>query len=568
MPYLNTYKLKNLIKMNKIKIILLVLICSIISACQKDVDNMSAYKNESISYFSNSMLTGDGAEGIMELAPETPNPYTLENMQAALIELQNLNSLGCDASIFNIRVTHKYIRFEPQDSIQMGLLIQDTTLILFDYPLDRKIIKGGTYYRDPAVPEGQPNYQWTCVSVQKDLPQGVPYVVISDLYLPEEDENLVQYYDTEIDGSINLLIEEALRRTGNLDTTNYYGGVTDGDDKSTFGWPSKWTPKGRIRLTDNVLNNISGLNGVKVKVHRWFEVRECLTNRSGDFNILHKFRYPVNYSIKWERNDFQIRSGSFGQAYFNGPYKNGDWNLDIVNGISWHYGHVHRAAIDYYYNNPTSLRRPPLNGFLGMRLTFGVYDECDRADYRHWQRLWFGPEIRMYSKWNSCDARSSQDQYRTAIHELAHASHFNMSHWHFRNSANMMQESWAVGVAWVFEILKYPNPIDLQNLMLQNAPLINGVRFDVINWGERQYTPLVIDLIDDINQRANQKSNNGGNADFPIDNVSSYNIRTIEDALNTRITMEAWRDALKNSKPSGISNAQVDELFSNYIPLQ
>lgn len=554
--------------MNKIKIILLVLVCGIISACQKDVDNISAYKNESISYSNSSMLTGEGAEGIMELAPETPNPYTLENMQAALMELQNQNSLGCDASIFNIRVTHKYIRFEPQDSIQMGLLIQDTSLILFDYPLDRKILRGGTYYRDPSVPEGQPNYQWTCVSVEKIIPQGVPFVVISDLYIPEEDENLVQYYDTDIDGCISLLIEEALRRTGNLDTTSYYGGITDGGEMSSLGWPSKWTPKGRIRLTDNILNNNTGLNGVKIKVHRWFEVRECLTNNNGDFNILHKFRYPVNYSIKWERNDFQIRSGSFGQAYFNGPYKKGDWNLDIVSGISWHYGHVHRAAIDYYYNNPTGLRRPPLNGFLGMRLTFGVYDECDRTDYRHWQRLWFGPEIRMYSKWNSCDARSSQDQYRTAIHELAHASHFNMSHWHFRNSANMMQESWAVGVAWVFEKLKYPNPIDLQNLMLQNAPLINGVRFDIVNWGERQYTPLVIDLIDDINQRANQRPNNGGNTDYPIDNVSSYNIRTIEDALNTRITMEAWRDALKNTKPTGISDAQVDELFNNYIPLQ
>lgn len=85
---------------------------------------------------------------------------------------------------------------------------------------------------------------------------------------------------------------------------------------------------------------------------------------------------------------------------------------------------------------------------------------------------------------------------------------------------------------------------------------------------ERQYTPLVIDLIDDINQRANQRPNNGGNTDYPIDNVSSYNIRTIEDALNTRITMEAWRDALKNTKPTGISDAQVDELFNNYIPLQ
>lgn len=546
------------------RLLLIALISNVFIACRKDIDSSSPNKIEQIASLNVSATTGEGAEGIMEFAPQTPNPYTIENMQEALIELQNQDSISCDLALFNIRVTHKYVKFKPQDSIQMGILLQDTSLILFDYPLDRKIIKGGTYYRDPSVPDGQLNYQWACVSVEKELPSGVPFDEISKLYLPEEDENLVQYYNTDFDGCINLLIEQALRRTGNLDTSYYYGGMTDGGETSSLRLPSKWTPKGRIRLTDNVLNNNTGLDGAKVRVHRWFEVRECLTNTNGDYNVLHQFRFPVNYSIKWERNDFQIRSGSFGQAYFNGPYHRGDWNLDIVSGISWHYGHVHRAAIDYYYNNTTGLRNPPLNGFLGMRLTFGVFDECDRANYRHWQRLWFGPEIRMYSKWTNCNARSSQDQYRTAIHELAHASHFNMSHWHFRNSANMVQESWAVGVAWAFERLKYPIPIALQNLRLQNAPLLNGVRFDVVNWGERQYTPLVIDLIDNINQRAI----NGGNTDFPIDNVSNYSIRTIEDALNTRTTMENWRDALKNNRPPSITNAQLDELFGNYTPLQ
>ncbi len=541
---------------------LVLLGSSLFLACRKEVDNFSPTESQPITYVNTSMTTSQGAEGIMELAPQTENPYTIENMQAALIELQNHHSSECDPSIFNIRVTHKYIKFQPQDSIQYGTLIKDNSLVLFDYPMDRRIIKGGTYYRDPSNPEEQFSFQWTCVPLEKNLPSNVPYEVISELYLPEEDPDLVHYYDTEFDACITLLIDEALKLTGNYDTSNYYGGMTSGGD---LRLPSKWTPKGQIKLTDNVLNNNTGLRGVKVRAHRWFETRESLTDANGNFNVLHQFRYPVDYSIKWERNDYNIRSGNHGQAYFNGPHQRGDWNLDIVSGLSWHYGQVHRGAFDYYYNNTTGLRTPPTNGFLGSRIAIGVYDDCDRADYRHWQRLWFGPEIRMYNRWSNCDARNSQQQYRTVIHELAHASHFNLSHWHFRNTDNMVQESWAVGVAWAFDRLRYSNPMHLQNLRLQNAPLIGGIRFDVVNWGERQYTPVVIDLIDNENQRITWGS---GNTDFPVDSVSGYTIRTIEDALVQKRTMNTWRDQLKNNKPTGVTNARLDQLFLNYTPLQ
>jgi len=529
------------------------------------MSDISRKNSEPISYSDISMVTGPGSEDIMELAPQTTNPYTISNMQAALDSLAHRNELECDISKFNIRVTHKYIKFKPQDSIQFGLLIQDTSLILFDYPMDRKITKGGTYYRDPSLPEGQPNYQWTSVPVGKVLPNGIPYDVISDLYLPEEDPNLVQYYETAFDHCITLLIDEALKRTGNYDTSSYYGGMTTGGDLVSISLPSKWTPAGRIRLTDNVLINNTGLRGVKARANRWFEVREQLTDANGNFNVGHKFRYPVNYSIKWERNDYNIRSGSHGQAYFNGPHQRGDWNLDIVSGLSWHYGHVHRGAFDYYYNNTTGLRSPPTNGFLGSRIAIGVYDECNRANYDHRQRLWFGPEIRMYNRWKDCDARNSQDQYTTVIHELAHASHFNLSHWHFRNSDDMVHESWAVGAAWSFVRLKYAIPLHLQDLRLQNAPLINGIRFDVVNWGERKYTPVVIDLIDNENQRITW---GGGNTDFPVDSVSGYSIRTVEDALVQKRTMNAWRDQLKNNKPSGVTDARIDQLFLNFTPLQ
>ena len=543
------------------------LLVILVISCDKE---MGLKDTPTKTYSDASIMTGPGSEGIMEFAPETPNPYTIENMQAALIELHNQNSLDCDVSLFNIRVTHTYIRFEPQDSIQFGMLIQDSSLVLFDYPMDRRIIKGGTYYRNTSLPEGQLDYQWTCVPVGKLLPANVPHVVLSELYLPEEDPELVQYYDTEFDDCITLLIDQALKRTGNYDTLNYTGAMTNGGVIVTLKKTSKWTPSGRIRLKDDNININIGLRGVKVRANRWFETRESLTDVFGNFNILHEFRYPVNYSIKWERHDYNIRSGRHGQAYFNGPKQTGAWNLDIVSGLSWFYGQVHRGAFDYYYNNPTGLRTPPTNGFLGSRIAIGVIDETSRAHYDKRQRNWFGPEIFMYTSGTDFEGNtytpSSFWLYKTTIHELAHASHFNISHPDYRNTDAMVKESWAIGVAWSFYRLKYPDLVtdeaaSYQEIRLQNCP--DGI--DVVNWGERKYTPLVIDLIDNYNQRFRVDP---GNLDYPIDNVTGYTIRNIEDALVNKRTMNDWRDALKINKPTGVTNAQIDELFLNYTPLQ
>jgi hypothetical protein len=60
----------------------------------------------------------------------------------------------------------------------------------------------------------------------------------------------------------------------------------------------------------------------------------------------------------------------------------------------------------------------------------------------------------------------------------------------------------------------------------------------------------------------------GSITDFPIDNVSGYSIRNIEDALVQKRTMDAWRDQLKTNKPNLVTDTQVDDLFNNYTPLQ
>lgn len=51
-----------------------------------------------------------------------------------------------NGSEFNIETTHHYVKFFPQNDEEYDLLTSDSTLILYDYPLDYEIVKMGDYY--------------------------------------------------------------------------------------------------------------------------------------------------------------------------------------------------------------------------------------------------------------------------------------------------------------------------------------------------------------------------------------------------------------------------------------
>ena len=161
---------------------IIVIFLPVLSSCQKEEKETN---HELKTFPLSESITNNENEGLMEFAPATTNPYTTQNMLAALNELKLSDEINCDINKFNIRVTHKYIRFEPQDSLENNTLKSDTTLILFDYPLDRKITKGGTYYNDPSLSENEFNFQWCSVPANKSLPINVHYTVLAELYLPE-----------------------------------------------------------------------------------------------------------------------------------------------------------------------------------------------------------------------------------------------------------------------------------------------------------------------------------------------------------------------------------------------
>jgi hypothetical protein len=236
----------------------------------------------------------------------------------------NLKSSSSETPDVDIETTHYYIRFLPKNEEEFDLLKEDTSLILYDIPLDFEIEVQGVYYHDPELPDTAVTWQYCAVTIDKELPD-VFYEKIADLYIPplDEDEEVLKS-SSAITSFYEYLEDEALRITGNLDETTL---------KSTSAVlrKSKWRPSGRIRVWDDVTSTHVSVEGVEVRARRWFTTHKGTTNNQGNFSCNGRFRHDANYSLKWETYHFSIRSGTVGQAKLDGPKRRGAWNNDIIN---------------------------------------------------------------------------------------------------------------------------------------------------------------------------------------------------------------------------------------------
>ncbi len=464
---------------------------------------------------------------------------------------------------------------------EWGILKSDTTIVWYDYPLDYEIINLGTTYHDPSLPENAITWQYCVVPVGYNMPD-IQHELLYEVYIPEKDENTGLKSSATTKQFLLALEHESVKLTGNLSEN-------ENGFKSTTGLlPAEWTPKGTIKVWDDVIGSTTSYTQVfdhweyydcdegdpiqaaqagqrvilppedqcqravyryesttvtgsyipliQATVHaRWFtHIESDLTDNNGYFETS-KFNYEVNYAIKWQRADFEIREGLIGQAWYNGPKKKGDWNLNIPGGnsMSRMYATIHRAAYDYFYNNPFGIQTPP-NLAIGAFDWENVDPQGDSAPWLNWIGL---VNIRIFKP-----SRLSRDLYATTIHELAHASHWKLigGYPYATSLATIVAESWARGVQWEFTRIIYPN------------------YSSVITYNFGKYTGVVEDLIDNPSMEVTTP-NNGWNGD----GVEGYTLIQIEQALKGAKTFNEWRDNLKNLYNNGTEN-NVDALFAHW----
>lgn len=461
-------------------LLILISICFITQSCNED-------ENKNIV---NDLIISDQSEGIIQLGEKLENPYSVENMKIAL---DNIKSNTKKNSNVSIQPTHLYVRFLPKSELELDSLEEDTTLYLFDYPLDYKIKNKGTYYHDPSIPEGNITWQYTVVPINYIFPN-IEYEIISNLFLSFDNQQGLK------SGSINEITWPELEKEALLITNNL--------NKSYFSskLKSSWYPSGTIRVWDDIANRYIPVVGAKVRAVNWFKVKESYTNSNGFFQT-ESFNNAVDYTIKWERTDYDIREGAWGQAYYQGPNESTSaWNLDIGSATSttksMRYATIHRAAYRYHYGNINGMKRPK----VWVSLKYCYYDKAGTGvNWGNWDPTGLFPDILIYGKNSSGNYHSTDVIYSTSIHETGHASHIelmNAGEIQFGQVSWILIESWANAVEWYISKIEYT---ELGITNYDNPNTWPYSRFgDNMQWwkssNDHIYTPLFIDLVDNFNQ--------------------------------------------------------------------
>lgn len=516
-------------------------------------------------------------ENITKLGKKLENPFSVTNMQRALDTIlkevkksksYQAKSFQKSAEQIEIKETDLYVRFLPKDSLELDLIKKDTTIIFYDHPLDYEIEEQGEHYHDPEIPEDQITWQYTVVKPDYEFPE-VQHEILSDLFIPENSEGYYEEEDTNTQGkssysktnSLSSLETVSLYLTNNL-TEEEKEEIEQEKEKNLqakrvcvwficWNVPDRWNPSGTVKIEDTELG-WQPVQGVKVRARRWFTTKTARTNSNGYFKT-GSFRRPANYSIVWETYQFSIREKWWcffsQQAWVNGPKMKSPWNVNLTkHSKHWFHGTIFQAAYHYYYQNIKGLKRPPTNSFwkpqMKIRAHFEQNNEINGSHQKDARIFGIFARIHMYNPQNS-----SSSIYATTIHELAHASHWELrkNNWNFGNTHTKVKESWARGVEWELTRMKYP------------ASKYKG-RF--WNTNSKDYTLVVADLIDnDFNN--SYEATNRGFIDSR-DQVSGFTISQLEYSIKNVQSWNDWRDRLIGIKGGYDYNNNITRLFGAY----
>ncbi len=392
-----------------------------------------------------------GEEDRIVLGEKLENPYSLTNMQAAYDELVKTRSGGEN---IKIEVSDLYVRFLPKDSSELKILQKDTTLELFDYPLDRDIVSAGSSYHDPAIPEGEITWQYTTVKPDYKFP-GIKYEILEKCFIPWAEESLEDEWEDEDTKSaepdfLSELEYRALERAGTLNKIR-----EKGVDVSTKGWFSRKKPKGHIYVYDDELRQNVGVKGVKVRCNLIVKWVSTYTDENGYYRMPHSFRIGPFYAVIFNnRMDFSLWA-TFAPVlthrYLMGFHSKRGHDHTFGRGSNaWKYATVNNAAYEYYSECHRTGITPPPDG-----LKIWVWRDAVSSSTPMLRRIWRPIGRNSHSAWSNFFSnigvglpftvlntvlkilepditlgtknKGSLGIYEHVNHELSHASHFRQA---------------------------------------------------------------------------------------------------------------------------------------------
>ena len=554
-------------------------------------------------------------EALTVLGKKLEIPFTVANMQQALENLKKNRTaikqypLAKKGKEAQISASHYYYRFLPADSLQYERLVNDTILMVSDVPFEYEVTTTGDHYHDPGLRDHEFTYYYATVAADVPIPQAIAATKLADLYFPPEE--ITDQQETTLDKTSRQFKElgvdffddletEALKITGNLEeeelgtlrfltpdseALTYREAVNKGYTLSElqidysqqpFQERPKWRPEGRITVEEDALNNenrIVGVMGAEVRVRKWgfLVIRTAITDSDGYFSTGRTRTKRVKYAVYFKNffHGFTVKAGTiFWNARHRDSrtHKRQGWFPHFTNGSRTHlYALVHNAAFDYYD------RIVPGYGLQKPRWGIDISAKFNMdASSQSRPHLPLMSDIRITRIRNGA-YRGSDGIYASTVHELTHAGHRRMDTHMFdflttRNKERqLMIESWAEGVETIVTNDRY---LGLDGNYIANI----RSRFNDTNlslWNDKrqamavnemnEYTPIVADLIDNLNQNAIPAIF----GDQPIDEVSGYSLNQIQVALDNCRSIDEWEQKLRWNF-NNPTEEHLTELF-NYI---
>ena len=323
--------------------IVLILFCVICSSCVEDsgVDDVARMNGSSEEKLDTRSVQDSLSFELL------PDPYSLINMQSVYDEYLGVGEV-------ELSPTHLYVRFLPEDSEQLDLLLDIEDLDLSPVPMDIDPADEESYMQ---MIEASEDYCWLydVVDVDFEFPEGINYEIIRHCYIPRDGESITLTRESSVD-----VETEAYSRLG-------YDVAFD----NSISPLSKQYPTGMLTVLDNSYDDGKKrpvpLVGVKVVCSTFCKKGSDYTDSDGKYTINKTFTGTPKYKIVFKNeNGFTI----WGNCGFLAPaqktYRNQSphgFSMEFTpDNMCWQWCVVNNAANEYWLSNKNGpILLPPPN---------------------------------------------------------------------------------------------------------------------------------------------------------------------------------------------------------------
>jgi hypothetical protein len=209
-------------------------------------------------------------------------------------------------------------------------------------------------------------YTYTLIPIDYQFPSPVPYVIISEIYEPTEEEFDVETVALFFAGWQEDLLADEI--DVNEETLPFYLNNTAENQVESRLFGKRYRPSGRVTVFNTDSGSAEPLLKAKISIGRNFFWRNTYTSNNGNFEAPKKYRGKVRIRAKWRGETATIRrtlnelAGLWVSDHLmtitrgnNGATKNivygeahdGAFGVDMVGGHLWYKGTVHNGLRKY-----------------------------------------------------------------------------------------------------------------------------------------------------------------------------------------------------------------------------